>query len=78
MFCSTFSTLFLMVELVQLVELTSASKSNIVETLLGVIIQNRLPSPSALKLAEAALRTASLKVHFPPYPSPIPLTLTLL
>lgn len=64
MFCSTFSTFFLTVELVQLVELTSVSKPNTVETLLGVIIQNRLSRPSALKLAEAALRTASLKVPF--------------
>jgi hypothetical protein len=63
-FLSTFSTLFLMVELVHLVELTSVSKPSTVETLLGVIIQNRLSSPSALKLAEAALRTASLKVPF--------------
>ena len=69
---------FLTVELVRLVELTSVSKPNTVETLLGVIIQNRLSSSSALKLAEAALRTASLKVPLPPYPSPIPLTLTFL
>ncbi|EDR14703.1 uncharacterized protein LACBIDRAFT_305619 [Laccaria bicolor S238N-H82] len=33
----------------------------LIETLLEVIIQNRLSSPSALKLAEAALRETSLK-----------------
>ena len=63
-FVRPFPTLFPTIELGQLVELTSVSKPNTVETLLGVIIQNRLSSPPALKLAEATLRTASLKVPF--------------
>ncbi|TFK33679.1 ribosome 60S biogenesis N-terminal-domain-containing protein [Crucibulum laeve] len=48
-------------QLTVLVELGHSAKAHLVETLIGAVIQNRLSSVAAVKLATASLSTVSLK-----------------